>query len=216
MYRLRLRFGRGPQLKFISHLDLMRLWERAFRRAGIPLVYSEGFNPHPRLSLAAPLSVGVSSSAELMDVFLKSRVSSPAFLKAMGRQLPKGIELMEVQTVPIDLPSLQSRVSFAEYEVEVICDKAEPEVEEMLEKLMALEHLPWQHHRDTGPRNYDLRPLINDLWLVQCVKGHSVIGMRLSCGSQGAGRPEQVATALGFPPPHLSIHRTRLIMSGQR
>src|SRR4030043_1901316 len=143
MYRLRIRFGRGPRLNFISHLDLMRLWERAFRRAGIPLLYSEGFNPHPRLSLAAPLSVGVSSSAELMDVYLKSRISSSFFLKAVSRQLPKDIELLEVQNVPIDLPSLQSQVSYAEYQVEVDCDKSASEVDDALRRLLALEHLPW-------------------------------------------------------------------------
>ena len=71
MHRLRLKFSRGEQLKFLSHLDLMRLWERAFRRAGMELAYSEGFSPHPRISLAAPLSVGITSIAELMDVFLE-------------------------------------------------------------------------------------------------------------------------------------------------
>ena len=216
MYRLRIRFSRGPRLKFISHLDLMRLWERAFRRAGIPLAYSEGFSPHPRLSLAAPLSVGVSSSAELMDVYLNSRVSSPFFLKAVSRQLLPDIELLEVQTVPFDLPSLQSQVSYAEYQVEVESDKSSSEVEAAIGRLLALEHLPWQHHRDTGPRRYDLRPLIVDLWLVECRNGCCVLGMRLRCDNQGAGRPEQVAAALGFPPPHRSIQRMRLIMSGQR
>jgi len=194
----------------------MRLWERAFRRANIPLVYSEGFNPHPRLSLAAPLSVGVSSSAELMDVYLRSRVSSPFFLKVVGRQLPRDIELLEVQTVPFDLPSLQSQVSYAEYQVEVDSDQSAKEVDAALERLLALEHLPWQHHRDTGPRHYDLRPLIDELWLVECHSGCCVLGMRLRCGSLGAGRPEQVAAALGFPPPQRSIQRTRLIMGGQR
>jgi radical SAM-linked protein len=69
MNRLRIRFGRGQELKFISHLDLTRLWHRALRRAGVALAYSEGFNPHPRLSLAAPLQLGATSEAELMDVY---------------------------------------------------------------------------------------------------------------------------------------------------
>ena len=81
MPRLRVRFSRGEELKFISHLDIMRLWQRALRRAGISLVYSEGFNPRPRLSLAAPLAVGVTSEAELMDIYLTGQVS-PYFLIA--------------------------------------------------------------------------------------------------------------------------------------
>ena len=58
MQRLRIRFRRGLAVKFVSHLDIMRLWQRALIRAGMPLAYSEGFNPRPRLSLAAPLAVG--------------------------------------------------------------------------------------------------------------------------------------------------------------
>ncbi|PIW40369.1 MAG: hypothetical protein COW22_02130, partial [Chloroflexi bacterium CG15_BIG_FIL_POST_REV_8_21_14_020_46_15] len=71
MQRLRVRFGRGEEVKFIAHLDIVRFWERAFRRAEIPLAYSQGFTPHPRISLAAPLPVGVTSEFELMDVWLK-------------------------------------------------------------------------------------------------------------------------------------------------
>ena len=67
MQRLRLTFSRGEELKYISHLDLMRLWPRAIGRADMPLVYYQVFSPHPRLSLAAPLAVGVTSSGELMD-----------------------------------------------------------------------------------------------------------------------------------------------------
>ncbi len=92
MYRLRVRFSRGEEIKFISHLDIMRLWERAFRRAQIALAYSEGFSPHPRISLAAPLAVGVTSQAELMDVFLVRQVSPHWFDGAVTQQLPAGIE----------------------------------------------------------------------------------------------------------------------------
>ena len=68
--RLRVKFGRGRKLKYISHLDLMRLWERGLRRAGVPVAYSEGFNPRPRLSFASPLAVGTTSESELLDILL--------------------------------------------------------------------------------------------------------------------------------------------------
>ncbi|KPK23033.1 MAG: hypothetical protein AMJ70_04475, partial [Dehalococcoidia bacterium SG8_51_3] len=70
MQRLRIKYCRGEELKYISHLDIMRLWQRALNRAGISLAYSEGFHPHPKISLAAPLAIGVTSEAELMDVTL--------------------------------------------------------------------------------------------------------------------------------------------------
>ena len=94
MQRLRLKFGRGEELKFLSHLDLMRLWERALRRAELPLAYSEGFTPHPRVALAAPLSVGVTSEAELMDVFLSRWVAPQSFVTQAKKQLPQGLKIL--------------------------------------------------------------------------------------------------------------------------
>src|SRR4030042_929087 len=111
MQRLRLRFSRGDEVKYVSHLDLMRLWERALRRAGIALAYSEGFSPHPRLSLAAPLPLGVTSEAELMDVFCTKWVSPHFLATAVSRQLPPGMEILQVQQVALTQPSLQSLVS---------------------------------------------------------------------------------------------------------
>ena len=108
MQRLRIRFGRGEELKFISHLDIMRLWERALHRAQIPLAYSAGFSPHPRLSLAAPLAVGVTSEAELMDIFLARWVSPHSFTALVDQQLPSGIVLLGVYPVASAMPSLQS------------------------------------------------------------------------------------------------------------
>lgn len=212
MQRLRIRFRRGEEVKYISHLDLMRLWQRALVRAGVSLARSEGFNPHPRMSLAAPLAVGITSEAELMDVILTSPLSPHAFASLVGRQLPPGIEILQVFPIALTLPSLQSQVRQVEYAVDAETDKTLREVEEDISSLLARKELPWQHHRDTGPRNYDLRPLINHLWLIGCEGGSCRIGMRLRCDGTGSGRPEQVAAALGFSRPPRSMHRTRLIM----
>ena len=212
MYRLRVRFKRGPEIKFISHLDIVRLWQRAFRRAGIPVAYSEGFNPHPRLSLAAPLALGVTSEAELMDIVTTRGVSPHNFEESVNRQLPPGIEILQVYLVATTLPSLQSQIGYAEYRVEVETEKNEEDIRSTLDSLLSREHLPWQHQRDTGPRSYDLRALINNLWLASCCSGYCTIGMRLRCNSGGSGRPEQVVKALGFKKPH-SIHRVRLILA---
>lgn len=211
MFRLRLRFKRGPEIKFISHLDIIRLWQRAFRRAGIPLAYSEGFNPHPRISLAAPLALGVTGEAELMDIFVAKQVSPHNLEAAVSRQLPPGMEILQVYLIATTLPSLQSRIRNAEYRVEVETGKDEKEVEAVLASLLSKEHLPWQHQRDTGIRSYDLRALIDDLWLTSWHSGYCTIGMRLRCDSGGSGRPEQVVKALGFSQPR-SIHRSRLIL----
>ena len=212
LQRLRIRFCRGEEVKFISHLDIMRLWQRALHRAGITLAYSEGFSPHPRMSLAAPLPIGVTSEAELMDIF-GTRWVSPHFLtKAVSQQLPPGIEVLQVYQIALGLPSLQAKIRYAEYRVEVETEKERGDVEAALTSLLSLKSLPWQHQRDTGTRHYDLRALIDDLWLIGWYQPYCTIGMRLRCDSGGSGRPEQVTTALGFTERPQSIHRTKLVL----
>ena len=212
MQRLRIRFSRGEEIKFISHLDIMRLWQRALQRAEIPPAYTEGFSPHPRISLAAPLPVGVTSQAELMDVFFIKWVSPHFFTTAVSQQLPTGIKILQVHSVALTIPSLQSQVSYAEYEVEIETEKDKPGIESALTSLLAAKELPWHHERDTGTRNYDLRALIDDLWLIDWHSGYGTIGMRLRCDSSGSGRPEQVAIALGFTRYPRATNRTKLIM----
>ena len=216
MQRLRIRFSRGEPLKFISHLDIIRLWERAFRRARIAVAYSEGFTPHPRISLAAPLSVGVTSDAELMDIVVVSQVSPHWFTAAVNQQLPAGMEVGEVYPIALEIASLQSQLGFAEYEVDIETDKGVADIQAAISDLLSLERLPWQHYRDTGPRRYDLRALIEDLWLADRNGKCRTIGMRLRCDNSGSGRPEQVAAALGFTEYPRAIRRTRLILRARR
>ncbi len=213
MQRLRLKFSRGEELKFLSHLDLMRLWERAFRRAHLPLAYSEGFTPHPQIALAAPLPLGVISQCELMDVHLTEWISPQAFMARVTEQLPCGIDLLEARSLALTVPSLQSQLRYVEYEVDVETEKERQEVERALSSLLSAKELPWHHLRDTGARYYDLRALVDDLWLIDCRANLCVLGMRLRCDEKGAGRPEQVSKALGFSQHPASIRRTKLILS---
>lgn len=215
MQRLRLKFSRGEKIKYISHLDLMRCWERALRRAEIPLAYSEGFTPHPRISLAAPLPIGVTSEAELMDITLQKPVSPYFLIQTLRKQLPQGIDILEVQQIPLMTPSLQSQVRYAEYRVMVKASKSVGEMQTAIASLLEAQRLPWQHMRDTGPRYYDLRALIKHIWLVSSDDAAFTLGMKLRCDPQGTGRPEQVSQALGLTEYPESIHRTKLILAGE-
>jgi len=188
----------------------MRLWERVFRRARIQIAYSEGFNPHPRISLAVPLAVGITSEAELMDVFLTRPVSPHWFDAAVSQQLPSGIGILGIYQTALNLPSLQSQVRYAEYRVGLDASEGPGDLTSAVTALLSVEKLPWHHQRDTGRRSYDLRALIDDLRIIN--GSGSIVEMRLRCDSSGAGRPEQVSLALGFPHHPLSIHRTKLIL----
>ena len=213
MQRLRLRFSRGKEIEYISHLDLMRCWERALHRVGMALAYSEGFTPHPRISLAAPLPIGVTSEAELMDITLRKRVSPHFFIQTVRPGLPRGIDVFEIREVFLEAPSLQSLVRHAEYSVKAKVNKSLKAMQEAIASLLQAEHLPWQHMRDTGPRHYDIRKLIENLWLIDWSDSDCTLGMRLRNDSHGAGRPEQVTAVLGLPDYPSSIHRSKLILA---
>jgi len=156
--------------------------------------------------------VGITSEAELMDVFIAKRVSPHGFTTAVSQQLPPGIEILQVYQIPLTMPSLQSQVRYAEYKVAVETEKGQKDIEASLTSLLSVKHLPWQHRRDIGTRNYDLRALIDDLWLIDWYSGYCTVGMRLRCDNSGSGRPEQVATALGFTQHPQLIHRIKLIL----
>ena len=210
--RLRVRFSRGEEVKYITHLDLMRLWERALRRAGIDVAYSEGFTPHAQLSLAAPLAVGVTSEGELLDVFLGSRLTPLDFMRALGKQLPSGVEALEVEEVGLRAPSLQSELRAAEYEVSLPATLAEEDAREAIERFLAAESVPWEQVRDGETRRYDIRALAQHLWLDDSKNGSPVVGMRVRADSGGSGRPEQVIAAMALPEP-TSIHRRKLVLA---
>ena len=100
--------------------------------------------------------------------------------------------------------------------VDIETDKGAEEIEAAISGLLSMEHLPWYHMRDTGRRSYDLRSLIDDIWLTGQNGSYCTIGMKLRCDNSGSGRPEQVAAALGFTEYPVSIRRTKLILSTRK
>jgi radical SAM-linked protein len=210
--RLRVRFSCGEEVKYITHLDLMRLWERALRRAKVDVAYSEGFTPHAQLSLAAPLPVGVTSAGELLDVFLAGRMTTLDFTRDVSGQLPAGVEVLDVQEVGLRAPSLQSELRAAEYEVSLPASLAEEGAGGAIERFLAAESVPWEQLRDKEVRRYDIRPLVQELWLEEKRNGSPVVGMRVRADSGGSGRPEQVIAAMGLPEP-LRVHRRKLVLA---
>jgi len=211
--RLRIVFGKGAEIKYISHLDLMRTWERALRRANVNLAYSRGFNPRPRLVFAAALPVGFTGRAELVDIILEQRVDLSDFASRLKAQLPSGLQLVSVTEVSGVLPSLPSQVTAAEYEVWVESQDPPDAVQSRLDRLLAAESIRRRRERPEGKRVYDLRPLVRKLWIVGRHAEMYVIGMRLQADEQGTGRPDEVMAALGMAEAVRGIERVRLLFS---
>src|SRR5512145_262138 len=113
--RDRITFSITEAMRYTSHLDLHRAWERTFRRAGLPISYSQGFHPQPKLSLAAALPLGFTSECELADVWLDQELSLEEILSALKGAIPPGVVIQSVEQVDTHLPALQTQVLSSEY-----------------------------------------------------------------------------------------------------
>lgn len=195
----------GP-IRYISHLEQVRVWERAIRRAGLPLAYTRGFTPRPRLQVAAPLPLGFASEAEWLDLWLERPVEPERIVQALTATLPEGLTIRSIETVPPGAPSLPSQVVAAEYAVTVETAVPAEEIQRRIEDLLAAETLP----RERRGRPYDLRPLILDLSLEESRAGEIVLTMCLSARAGATGRPEEVLDALGLADGFFRVTRQRI------
>lgn len=207
MLRLRVTFAKNGPLIYTSHLDLARTWERSLRRAGVPLVYSQGFNPRPKLHLAAALPLGHVGEAELLDVWLEGPTSVEAFAKALVPVLPDGLAVGEVRQIVLEEPALPTQVVSAEYWVTVELNSGF-DVGASIDKLLMAAELP----QERRGKAYDLRPLIERLWLQEVVAGRVVFGMQLATREGATARPEAVLQALGLGEVFARYHRRRLLL----
>jgi len=205
--RLRVTFSKRGPLAYTSHLDLMRVWERSLRRVGVPLAYSGGFNPRPKLQLAGALPLGHSGEAELLDVWLEEPLPVESFVKSLESVLPEGLEIGQVRQVDPKEPAMQTRILATEYRVTVEWGEPAAEVETRIEEALAATELS---HERRG-RRYNLRPLIERLWLEGVAEGKVVLGMQLASREGATGRPEAVLEVLGMGESFACYHRRRLI-----
>lgn len=210
MARLRVTFGRGEAVKYLAHLDLVRMWERIVRRAGLPLAYTEGFTPHPKLSLAAPLPVGVTSEAELLDITFTEPVTSEGFRQAVEPQLPGGVTVEDVVPITDRGPALPALLRAVEYQIALRTDDAPEQIAERVGSLLGAESLPRVREREGKRKEYDLRPFVEELWVCGTPDDPARIGARLRAGNNGIGRPDELVAALGYPERPRSIHRTKV------
>ena len=209
--RIRITFAKQGPLRYTGHLDLHKLWERAARRAGLPLAYSQGFHPQPKMNIAAALPLGFSSRCEVLDMRLHQEILLDGLCDRLQGTLPTGIRVSNVERVDESLPALQTQVASAEYEVTLTEAVDRSEMERRVDSVLASDSLP----RERRGKAYDLRPLIEEIALTPTPsptgKGEPGIHMRLSAREGATGRPEEVLDALGIPFEETRIERTKII-----
>ncbi len=147
-----------------------RAWERTFRRAGLPLAYSEGFNPHPRLNLASALPLGFTGAGEVIDAWLEQDLPLSEIQTALQRALPPGLQVAQIETVDLRLPALQTELEASEYHITFL--EPFPELADRVQALLSALSLPRQRRE----RDYDLRPLILDLQILPGPRTHRMLG----------------------------------------
>jgi radical SAM-linked protein len=213
LQRLRIAYTKGEPLRYISHLDMMRLWERTFRRAELPVAHTQGFNPRPRIGMACPLPTGVTSRAELLDVFLTEWMDVAEVMRRLSDHLPGGMEVLRMDDVGLRMPALMSLAAVVEYQCHVLWDKPTDSLEAKLLEWMAQTSVMRERQRKGRRDTHDLRPLVERLWVIGPSGESWVIGMRLRSDPEGTGRPDEVLKALGLWDGATGVERTALLLS---
>jgi radical SAM-linked protein len=205
-HRYRITFGKNGALRFTSHLDLARIWERALRRAGTPLVYTQGFNPRPRLQLAAALPLGYTSTCEILDAWLETELADPdAFQALLSETVPDGLHIHRIEEVLLHDPSLQSISRYARYQVRIAENLGAETLSARVAEVLAREEI-WHERRG---KKLDIRPLIYALEVAS--DEDNTLLMRLALSQEhGTLRPDDVLDELGADPNKAYVTRVAI------
>ena len=206
--RLRITFGKAGPLKYTSSLDVAKIWERVLRRARLPILYTQGFNTRPRISLAMPLPLGITSECEILDVALRERITFSE--RELSDQLlsvsPQGLSVEAIDEVDPKASTMQSLIRSGEYRIRFLDDVAPAVIRQKISELLAHESIILEKVRKRKRSVMDVRPLIEDLFLDE---GDDLIA-HLSVGERGNLRPDHLVELLGLDDLHHTIHRYRL------
>jgi radical SAM-linked protein len=211
--RLRVTFATNDEVKYVGHLDMARTWERAIRRSGLPLAYSQGFNPQARIQFAAALPLGFTGMAEIIDIYLTSSYNHREALADLRAALPHGIIPANAESVEMGLPALQAQVAQAHYRVEVETDETNDAFRSRLADFMARPEAWRERRRGKNTVRYDLRPLVLELHYAGPSELGQVFETLMSNAPAATGRPDELLAELGYGESARKIVRTRLIFA---
>ena len=201
--RMIVRFGKNPRLRFISHLDLQRFFQRALNRTGLPIAYSQGFNPHPVMAFASALALGWTSEYEVLDIKLGAPMGRKRAEEAMRAALPDDLPVIQVKMVEDRLSSLMPMVAASEYRIENSGVTAEMIVDfEAKAEVMAM------RKTKSGEREINIRPLAYELKL----DDSGVLTAKLALTDKDTLKPDLlVKTLTGADNEDMKIHRIALL-----
>jgi radical SAM-linked protein len=195
--RIRIYYEKRDFLRYTSHLNLHLIWERTMRRARLPLAYSQGYHPQPRLNQALPLPLGITSTAEVLDCWLDPDCTLLQIQALLVPVLHPGLYINNIIEVDIRGPALQTLVERVEYQTILLDPIDTTTLKGKVGLLLEAPTLP----RMRRGKAYDLRPLIH---IVKCsapdTDGHNILYMNLNAHEGATGRPDEVLSALDYDP----------------
>lgn len=168
--RFRVKYAKDGSARFIGHLDLVRIFDRAMRRAGIPVAYSQGFHPHPKISFGPPLPLGMRSSAEYADFSLSTPCPEAGAL--LARSLPEGMQVLSIWPVSEKAESLTQILTLAEYRV--ICGM-DGRTKENITRILEHDHIPVERTSKSGTKEVDIRPGIIEITILPDGSGFTML-----------------------------------------
>ena len=224
MVKIQYQFKRSTPLRFLSHLDQQRLFQRAFRRAEIPVEYSQGFNPHPRMSFALAMSVGLTSDGEYGEVIVSEDIDVDTFISRMNQVLPNGLEIIAAKICGAGIGSLSAALSKSVYQIRI---KVMPGTDlaalaAAIESYLALPQILIQKRNKKGKYvEKDIRPFIESIAVMADPETDKVnIKMTLIYIEQQCVKPEQILesinnqnSAVFLIDPTIEIHREKLLIT---
>lgn len=205
---VRIQFSKGYEVKYVSHLDLMRTFNRMLMRSELPVSYTQGFNPHIILTFAQPLSVGVTSDGEYAEFQLEEYCPLTEIKDKLNAAAPEGIEILKVTD---ELAPKFKELYAAVYEVTLQCNQPK----EALLAVLNREELPVEKKTKKGLKEVDIKPLIFDFSIEEEVES-LILRLKLASGSERNLNPDLLLKAFekaipGFRTDYKSVHRLKLL-----
>lgn len=207
--RALIRFGKKPRLRFISHLDLQRFFQRAVNRTGLPIAWSQGFNPHPVMSFGSALALGWTSEYEVIDIKLSAPMGRGRVEAAVRAALPEDLPVLEVRMIDDKHPAPMALVKMSDYLITPTGENSRAMLEQV-PVFLARETVPALRKTKSGEREVDIRPLAMDL-----KETDGGLYCRLMLTERDTLKPDLLLKTLsdmaGVEPPEARIHRLMLL-----
>lgn len=192
MNRYVIKLKKMGNTKYISHLDTMRTLHRAIRRAGLPLSYSKGFNPHPSISFASPLSVGIESFAEYIDIEFDSILDNNEILEKINLNMPIGLEVLKVIPINKKMPTCMAATYASRYEIRLKCSQSN-KIEEAVSNIINAKEIIKIKKTKSGEKSINIREMIFDLNIKNIEENHFTLECVILTSNSGSLSPEVIA-----------------------